>query len=119
MPLPARRWARGRRSQRLHGERDRLTAAEAQRHDAAPLTPRAKRVEQRDEKARTRRSDRMSQRHGAAVHVEPVFGDTELAAHALDAAERLVHLEQVHRIDAPARSLEYSRDRATGREEEE
>src|SRR5258705_12417006 len=119
MPSPGRRWGRGRRSQRLHRERDRLAAAETERHDPAPLATRAKRVQQRDEKARARRSDGMPERDSAAVHVELLVGDAELAANTLAAAEPLVHLEQVHRVDGPPRALEHAGDRAAGGEEKE
>src|SRR6266550_8064655 len=60
----------------------------------------------------------MTERHRAAVHVEFRFGDGELAAHALDAAERFVHLEEVDIVDRPAGLRETALDRALRRREE-
>src|SRR5581483_1306958 len=61
----------------------------------------------------------MPQRDRAAVHVELRLGDRELAPHALDAAERLVDLVEVHVADAPAGLLEAPHDRAARRGEEQ
>lgn len=61
----------------------------------------------------------MSERDGAAIHVELLLRDTDLPANALDATERLVHLEQIHRIDGPSGALEDASDRAARREEKE
>src|SRR5712664_2011971 len=106
MPSPGRARARARRSYDLHRERDGLAAAEAQRDDAASLAPRAQRVQQRHQEARARCADRMPERDGAAVHVELLLGDPELAAHALDGTESFVHLEEVDRVDRPSGALE-------------
>src|SRR5437870_4718568 len=61
----------------------------------------------------------MAKRDRPAVHVEPLRRYVELAPHALDPAEGLVHLEQVDVPDAPARLLEAALDRALRRGEEE
>src|SRR2546422_6336282 len=60
----------------------------------------------------------MTERDRAAVHVELRLGDVELAAHALDPAERFVHLEEIDIVDRPASLLEAALDRALGRREE-
>src|SRR4029079_5342873 len=90
----------------LDRERDGFPSAEAQRRDAATLAARAERVEQRDEQTRTARADRVTERDGTAVHVELRLGDVELATDALDAAERLVDLEQIDVGHRPAGLLE-------------
>src|SRR5256885_712156 len=83
----------------LRGGSDGLSAAKAQRRDATRLGARAQRVEERDEEARAGCTDGMTERDRTAVHVEFRFGDVELAADALDPAERLVHLEEIHVVD--------------------
>src|SRR5256885_17127509 len=60
----------------------------------------------------------MAEGHGAAVHVELRVGYVQLAANAFDAAERLVHLEEIDVGDSPPGLLEAALDRAfRGREE--
>src|SRR5438876_11401373 len=61
----------------------------------------------------------MPERDRAAVDVELLFGDVELAPDAFDAAERLVHLEQVDVVELPAGLLEATLDRALRRREEQ
>src|SRR5439155_19966919 len=102
-----------------HRERDGLATAETEARDAAPLAPRSKRVEDRDDETRAGRADGMAERDRTAVHVELGLRDSELAAHALDATERLVHLEEIDIADRPARFFEAARDRATRRGEEQ
>src|SRR5687768_12082006 len=69
---------------RLDRERDGLAAAEAERYDPAALAARGQRVEERDEEARAGGADRMAERDRAAVHVEAVIGDLQLAPHRFD-----------------------------------
>src|SRR5688572_23378790 len=60
----------------------------------------------------------MSERDGTAVDVELLLRNAQLAAHALDATEGLVDLEEIHRVHRPARALEHARD-GTARGEQE
>src|SRR5256885_31487 len=99
--------------------REEVVAVELADRPTRGLAARAQGIQERHQQARAGRADRMPERDGAAVHVEPLLGDAELAAHALDAAERLVHLEQVDRADRPSRALQHARDRAARREQEQ
>src|SRR5205823_5759841 len=61
---------------------------------------------------------RMPEGDRAPVDVELRVGDGELAAHALDAAEGLVHLEQIDVADRPSSLLQAPFDRAFWRRQE-
>src|SRR5204863_6951675 len=61
----------------------------------------AQRIQERDQKARAGRADGMAEGDGAAVDVELRVGYVQLAANAFDAAERLVHLEEIDVGDLP------------------
>src|SRR5688572_5552884 len=54
----------------FHGERHAHAAADAQRGEAASCVPLLHFVEQRDQHARARSADRMTERDRAAVHVD-------------------------------------------------
>src|SRR5262249_61946367 len=88
------------------------------RRHTAPLATRPQRVQQRDEKPRATRADGMTERDGTAVGVELGVWNIELAAYAFDAAEGLVHFEEVDVVNVPAGLLEAAGDRTTRRGEE-
>ena len=60
----------------------------------------------------------MTEGDRATVDVELGLGDVELAPHALDSAEGLVHLEEVDVADLPPGLFEAALDRALRRGEE-
>ena len=84
-------------------------------HSAA--TPRLRfsrfqRMQQRDDQPRAGGADRMAERAGAAIDVELVSGDAEVALRRhRDDRKRLVDLEQVDVADAPADLVEQFSDR--------
>ena len=88
--------------------------------DAALLAVLAQRAEQRHEDPRARRADRMTERAGAAVHVDLVVRDAVLLhrRHRHD-RERLVDLEEVDVLRRPAGLPVQLLDRADRRRREE
>src|SRR5262249_22998266 len=86
---------------------DALSAADAQRRDPEASIARRHGVEQSDEDTGTARADRMSERYGTTVHVDPVLGQLQLA---LDTerlrGERLVQLPEVDLLLAQTGPLE-------------
>src|SRR6478735_2279745 len=73
---------RGRESRfldELHRNRGRFAAADAQARDAALETLLLQRVDQRDEDARAARADRVAKRGRAAVHVDLVVRNADVA----------------------------------------
>src|SRR5207237_9385010 len=82
-------------SSELDRHRRRFAAADAKRRDAALLAVLAKRADQRDDDARTRRADRMTDGARAAVDVDTlVRNGVFLHRRHRPAGERLVYLAQ-------------------------
>ena len=80
----------------LHRKRRRLAAADAQRRDAAPRAARLHRRQQRDENPRPRGADGVAERAGAAVHVDLVVRQVEIAHRRhRHHRESLVDLEEI------------------------
>src|ERR1700732_2821198 len=63
----------------LHRDRGRFAAADAQRSDAALQILRFERMQQRDDQARAGGPNGMAERAGAAVDVQLLAGDSEIA----------------------------------------
>ncbi|EAZ58424.1 hypothetical protein PA2G_01665 [Pseudomonas aeruginosa 2192] len=93
-------------AQALDGDRGRLAAADADRRHAAFQVVLLQGVEQGHDDPRAGRADRMAQRTGAAVDVEALVGQVEVAhcRHA-DHGEGFVDLEQVDLAQRPAGTL--------------
>src|SRR5258708_3506363 len=89
-----------------------LAAADAERRDATLQVMRFERMQQRHDQACSRRADGMSERAGAAIDVQSVAGDPEVALrrHRHD-REGFVDLEQIDITDAPADLVEQLADR--------
>src|SRR5258708_36897302 len=87
----------------LDRNRGDLAAVEAECGDAAPEVLRLQRMQQRHDQPRAGGADRMAERAGAAMDVEPVAGNGEIAlGRHSDHRERPVELEQVDGTEAPA-----------------
>ena len=84
-----------------------FAAADAERRDAALCPARPKRGDQRHQNARARGADRMAERAGAAVDVDLLVRQPEVAhrRHG-DDGEGLVDLEQIDEVLAPPGLLE-------------
>src|SRR6266571_6107086 len=84
------------RRRHLEQQRISLAAAAAERRRAEPAAPAAQLADQVQRYPRPRGADRVADRDGAAVDVDPVRADAEVA-HRLDGdgGERLVDLDQV------------------------
>ena len=92
--------------QRFDRKRDALAAADAQRDDAALEAVAAHRVNELRGQHRAGRADRMAVRDGAALDIDDVFGQSELARdHDGDGRERLVDLDALDGADVPAGAL--------------
>src|SRR5262249_19032071 len=90
-------------ARRLDLERDAEPAADAQRREAARRAPLLHFMEERDQDARAGRADRVAERDRAAVHVQPVTRELELAVAREDLGrEGLVQLDQVVVADLAA-----------------
>src|SRR5229473_8711742 len=102
----------------LDRDRGGFAAADAECCDAALEVLRFERVQQRDDQPRAGGADRMAERAGAAIDVELLSGDAEIALRRhRHHREGLVDLEQVDVTDAPADLVEqfsYRRDRRGG-----
>src|SRR4029079_19721175 len=78
----------------------RVTATEAQRSEPALQSAVFQRVKQRGEHARAARPDRMAERDGAAVHVDPIPVPLQsLTVGYRLRRERLVRLDQIEVAD--------------------
>jgi hypothetical protein len=96
----------------FHRDRGRFAAADAERGDAAFQIMRFERVQQRDDQAGAGGADGMAERAGAAIDVEFLAGNSEIAlCRHRHHRERLVDLEQVDIADAPADLVEQLADR--------
>src|SRR5687768_9735973 len=78
-PSFTRSYNTARRLTTLDRHRHRAAAAQAERGQAEPAAARAKRVDQSDEHARAGGADRVAERDRAAVDVEPIPVEAELA----------------------------------------
>src|SRR5690606_14008855 len=105
----------------LHPLDDRRGAhAAAGAHGDQPdrLVPALQLVQHRLEQHRTGRADRMPQRDGATVDIDPVLVVAQVAHHLQrDRGERLVDLPQVHVVDGHPRLLQAFARRRAGRGE--
>ena len=94
-------------------DRDRrgLAATDAEGRDAAGQAPLLERVQERDDEAGTGRPDRVAERAGAPIDVQPVARDAEIALcrHG-NRREGLVDLEEVDVADAPRDLVEQLAD---------
>src|SRR2546421_3482819 len=88
--------------QRAHERGVALAAAATQGSGAEPAAPAAQLVDQRGDEARPRHADRVTERDRAAVDVDDVVVDAQVA-HGREShgGERLVDLEQVDVGDRP------------------
>src|SRR5690606_18839682 len=87
-------------SDALDRKRDGVATAEAERRDTALRVALLQRVQQCDQDARARRADRVTERDGAAVHVDAVPVPAQLATIGQSLhRERLVRLDQVVVVD--------------------
>src|SRR3954452_17974991 len=102
----------------LDGDGGGFAAADAQRRDAAFQIMRFQRVQQRHDQPRAGGADRMAERAGAAIDVQSVTGNAEVALRShCDYRKSLVDLEQVDISNAPAylvQELSDRRDRRGG-----
>src|SRR5215212_6758085 len=96
----------------FHGDSSGFTTADAQRGDAALQILRFKRMQQRHDQACAGGADGMAERTGAAIDIQSVAGDTQIALrrHRYH-RERLVDLEQIDVTNAPAHLVEQLADR--------
>src|SRR6266540_4504354 len=87
----------------LDRQRHSLAAAQAERSQTALTAARAQRVDQRNQHARAARADRVTERDRAAVDVQAIPVDAQIAAvcHHLR-RERLVNLEQIVAVERGA-----------------
>src|SRR3954452_2308673 len=84
-----------------------LAAAGADRREPEPAAAAPQLVRERREDACARGADRMPERDGAAVHVDPLrVGAEELRRVEDDRGERLVQLDALHVLDRAAGALE-------------
>src|SRR5512140_2033854 len=93
-------------SEHLHGQRDGVSAAQAERGEAGLPAPVLERVEKRGQDARAGGADRMPEGHGAPVDVHAVPVPLEFAT--VDErlrGERLVGFDQIEIVDVPVRLL--------------
>src|SRR5882757_9474317 len=96
----------------LDGDGGCFTAADAECGDAAFQVLRFQRMQQRHDQAGSRRADRVSKRAGAAIDVEIVPDNAEIALRRhRHHREGLVDLEQIDIADAPADLVEQLADR--------
>src|SRR6476619_992644 len=96
----------------LNRDRGGFAAADAQRRDPAFEILGFERMQQRDDQPRAGGADGMAERAGAAIDVEPVPVNAEVALRRhRDHGKRLVDLEQVDVADAPADLVEQRPDR--------
>src|SRR5579872_181226 len=95
------------RTDALHCDGRGLAAADAERSDAAPGILRLHGVQQRDDQTCAGGADRVPERAGATIDVEPVAGNAEVAlcGHR-DHRKGLVDLEQIDIGCAPADLVE-------------
>src|SRR5229473_2083109 len=104
---------------RLEGECDPLAAADAQGDEAAPQAVTPHRMDEAGGEHGPGRADRMAMRDGAALDIDDVLGETELARHHdRDRRERLVDLDPLDFGGAPAGALERLLDGRNGSEPE-
>src|SRR5450432_532350 len=86
----------------LDCDRGGFAATDAQRRDTAPEIFRLERMQQRNDQARAGGADGMAERTGAAVDIEFVSVNAEVAlCRHRHHGERLVDLEQIDIADAP------------------
>src|SRR6185503_14685144 len=97
------------------GERGGFAAADAEAGDAAFQVARFERVQKRDDDARARSADRMAERAGAAMDVDLVRRQVEVADRGeRDDGERLVDLVEIDLVVTPADLGQELLDRADG-----
>src|SRR5207247_9722219 len=90
----------------LENRRDPLSAADAQRREAVSLLALAELVRQGEREPRARRTQRMSERARAAVHVRLLAVEAEVLLHReVLRRERFVDLDEVHVLDLEPGSL--------------
>src|ERR1700727_3329350 len=93
--------------QRFNCERDALAAADAERDQAALQTVAAHRVDELGDEHRAGRADRVAVRNSAAIDVDDLVGQSELARDDNgDRRERLIDLRALDRVDRPAGALQ-------------
>ena len=96
----------------LDGDGGGFTAADAEGGDAAFQVLRFQRMQQRHDQAGSGRADGVSKRAGAAVDVELVAGNAEIALRRhCHHGEGFVDLEQIDITGAPADLVEQLADR--------
>src|SRR5690606_26107083 len=102
-------------SDQLDRQRRAFAPADAQAGDAALETLLLERVEQRDEDPSAARANRVAERGRAAVDVDLVVRDADVAHREhRHAGERLVHFPQVDVLDRPSGLVEHLADGAHG-----
>ena len=96
----------------LHGDGGGFAAADAEGGDAASQILRFERMQQRDDQAGAGGADGMAERAGAAIDVELLARDAEIALRRhRHHGEGFVDLEQIDIADAPADLVEQLVDR--------